>query len=141
MMAPGCPFPDLALADHAGNERLLSELVAGDPAVLQFYRGWWCPKEQAFFRRLLALQDGSRGRVLPVRLGQRRPARGGRRLSRRPGRAGDVPARPGPDGTRDARLARDHRPGSRSVRARGLHTAPRPGDPKPLQRLLVLGPA
>jgi peroxiredoxin len=57
MLAPGCPFPDLALADHAGNERLLSELVAGDPAVLQFYRGWWCPKEQAFFRRLLALQD------------------------------------------------------------------------------------
>src|SRR3954454_23961087 len=57
MLAPGCPFPALALADHAGNERLLSDLVAGDPAVLQFYRGWWCPKEQAFFRRLMALQD------------------------------------------------------------------------------------
>jgi peroxiredoxin len=25
--------------------------------VLQFYRGWWCPKEQAFFRRLVALQE------------------------------------------------------------------------------------
>jgi peroxiredoxin len=24
---------------------------------VQFYRGWWCPKEQAFFRRLLALQE------------------------------------------------------------------------------------
>ena len=25
--------------------------------MLQFYRGWWCPKEQAFFRRLMRLQD------------------------------------------------------------------------------------
>jgi peroxiredoxin len=57
MLVAGRRFPDLPLVDHAGNERLLSELVAGDPAVLQFYRGWWCPKEQAFFRRLLALQD------------------------------------------------------------------------------------
>jgi hypothetical protein len=31
--------------------------VGGDPIVPQFYRGWWCPKEQAFFRRLLALQE------------------------------------------------------------------------------------
>jgi peroxiredoxin len=45
------------LPDHAGRTRRLSELVAGDPAVIQFYRGWWCPKEQAFFRRLVALQD------------------------------------------------------------------------------------
>jgi len=50
-------FPDLRLADHAGNERSLSELVAGDPTVLQFYRGFWCPKEQAFMRMLVALQD------------------------------------------------------------------------------------
>ena len=56
-LSPGRPFPDLVLHDHAGNERRLSELVAGDPAVQQFYRGWWCPKEQAFFRRLIALQD------------------------------------------------------------------------------------
>jgi peroxiredoxin len=56
-LAPGAPFPDLQLTDHAGNRRALSELVAGDPAVLQFYRGWWCPKEQAFFRRLVDLQD------------------------------------------------------------------------------------
>jgi hypothetical protein len=32
-------------------------LVAGDPVVLQFFRGWWCPKEQAFLRRLLEPQD------------------------------------------------------------------------------------
>jgi peroxiredoxin len=49
--------PDLRLEDHAGNERLLSELVAGDPTVLQFYRGWWCPKEQTYMRQLVALQE------------------------------------------------------------------------------------
>ena len=56
-MKPGERFPDLELPDHAGNPRRLSELVAGDPTVLQLYRGWWCPKEQAFFRRLVQLQD------------------------------------------------------------------------------------
>jgi peroxiredoxin len=50
-------LPDLRLPDHEGSERALSELVAGDPALLTTYRGWWCPKEQAFFRRLVALQD------------------------------------------------------------------------------------
>ena len=50
-------FPDIQLRDHAGNARRLSELVAGDPAILHFYRGWWCPKEQAYFRRLVRLQD------------------------------------------------------------------------------------
>jgi peroxiredoxin len=50
-------LPDLRLLDHAGYERPLSELAAGDPVILTTYRGWWCPKEQAFFRRLLALQD------------------------------------------------------------------------------------
>jgi hypothetical protein len=56
-LAPGRPFPDAELRDHAGNRRRLSQLVAGDPAVLHFYRGWWCPKDQAFFRRLVRLQD------------------------------------------------------------------------------------
>ncbi|MDP9440578.1 MAG: redoxin domain-containing protein [Actinomycetota bacterium] len=50
-------FPDLRLRDHVGNERQLSELAGGDPLLLHFYRGWWCPKEQAFFRRLVRLQD------------------------------------------------------------------------------------
>jgi peroxiredoxin len=50
-------FPDLQLPDHAGYRRRLSDLVAGDPPVLHFYRGFWCPKEQAYFRRLVALQD------------------------------------------------------------------------------------
>ncbi len=56
-MSTGAPFPDFELTDHAGNRRRLSELVGGDPTVLQFYRGWWCPKEQAFFARLVRLQD------------------------------------------------------------------------------------
>jgi peroxiredoxin len=56
-LSPGSAFPDLTLHDHAGNERRLSDLIAGDPTVMHCYRGWWCPKEQAFFRRLVALQD------------------------------------------------------------------------------------
>ena len=50
---PGARFPDFRLSNHAGNERRLSDLVGGDPTVLQFFRGWWCPKEQEFFRRML----------------------------------------------------------------------------------------
>src|SRR3954467_1122689 len=50
-------LPDLRLPDHNGAERSLSELAAGDPVVLNTFRGWWCPKEQQFFRGLLALQD------------------------------------------------------------------------------------
>jgi peroxiredoxin len=48
---------DFVLPDHQGNRRRLSELVGGDPAILQFYRGFWCPKDQAHFRRLVQLQD------------------------------------------------------------------------------------
>jgi peroxiredoxin len=53
----GDVFPDLELPDTAGNPRRLDDLVGGDPTLLHFYRGWWCPKEQAFFRRLVALTD------------------------------------------------------------------------------------
>ena len=56
-LEPGTTFPDLDLPDHAGNHRRLSDLTGDDPLLLQFYRGWWCPKEQAFFRGLVALQD------------------------------------------------------------------------------------
>jgi peroxiredoxin len=55
-LTEGGTFPDLELTDHAGGPRRLSELAAGDPLVLQFYRGFWCPKEQAFFRRLVDFQ-------------------------------------------------------------------------------------
>ena len=56
-LIPGGRFPDLELPDHSGSSRRLSELIAGDPTFLHFYRGFWCPKEQAFMRRLVALQD------------------------------------------------------------------------------------
>lgn len=56
-VAPGDRVPDLLLPDHLGHERRLSDLVGGDPTLLHFYRGWWCPKERQFFRRLLDLQD------------------------------------------------------------------------------------
>lgn len=48
--------PDLELPDHHGHARSLSELVGGDPTLVHFYRGWWCPKERQFFRRLVDLQ-------------------------------------------------------------------------------------
>jgi peroxiredoxin len=50
-------IPDLALPDHNGRARTLSELAGGDPVALVFSRGWWCPKEQRFFRMLATLQD------------------------------------------------------------------------------------
>ncbi len=56
-MEPGDHVPDLELPDHLGHPRSLSELVGGDPTLLHFFRGWWCPKERQFFRRLLDLQD------------------------------------------------------------------------------------
>ena len=56
-LAPGERFPDFDLPDHTGRHRLLSEVAGGDPLVLVFSRGWWCPKEQRYMRALLALQD------------------------------------------------------------------------------------
>ena len=55
--AAGERFPDLDLPDHTGRARLLSEVAGGDPVVLAFSRGWWCPKEQRWLRELTALQD------------------------------------------------------------------------------------
>ena len=37
--------------------RTLGELAEGDPLVLTFFRGWWCPKEQTFFRGLVRFQE------------------------------------------------------------------------------------
>jgi peroxiredoxin len=50
-------FADLELTDHTGRGRTLSELAGGDPLVLVFSRGWWCPKEQRFLCGLVQLQD------------------------------------------------------------------------------------
>ena len=56
-LLPGARFPDLEMPDHNAVVRRLSDLAEGDPVVLVFFRGWWCPKEQAFFRGLARLQD------------------------------------------------------------------------------------
>jgi peroxiredoxin len=57
-LRPSDVFPDLRLADHSGSPRTLAELAGADPVVLHTYRGWWCPKEQTYFRRrLLPLQE------------------------------------------------------------------------------------
>jgi peroxiredoxin len=56
-LRPGGRVPDMELPDHMGNPRRLSELAGGDPVLLHFFRGWFCPKERQFFRRLVDLQD------------------------------------------------------------------------------------
>lgn len=55
-LGTGVTFPDLDLPDHTNRPRLLSELAGGDPLVLLFSRGWWCPKEQRHLREVTALQ-------------------------------------------------------------------------------------
>ena len=56
-LVPGAQLPDLALPDHHGIPRTLCELAEGDPLVVTFFRGHWCPKEQAFFRGLARFQE------------------------------------------------------------------------------------
>lgn len=56
-LVPGNAFPDLHLLEHTGEERSLSELAHGQPLVLCFVRGWWCPKEQLRVQTLVAMQE------------------------------------------------------------------------------------
>jgi peroxiredoxin len=53
----GGTFPDLRLPETTGKELALSEIARGQPLVLAFVRGWWCPKEQVRLRNLVFLQD------------------------------------------------------------------------------------
>lgn len=55
-LKPGDSIVDLKLPDQQGNVRRLTDLVGGDPTLVHFFRGWWCPKERQFFRRLVDLQ-------------------------------------------------------------------------------------
>jgi peroxiredoxin len=52
----GKQLPNLQLPDHSSITRTLTELAAGDPLVVQFFRGWFCPKEQRYARQLVELQ-------------------------------------------------------------------------------------
>lgn len=56
-LRPGNAFPDLRLPDHTEEERALSELASGQPLVLCFVRGWWCPKDQVRLRNLVDMQE------------------------------------------------------------------------------------
>lgn len=54
----GDVLPEVTLPDADGIARRLSELPGGDPLIVHTYRGWFCPKERAYFRRvLLPLQE------------------------------------------------------------------------------------
>jgi peroxiredoxin len=55
-LVPGERFPDLSLPDSDGNVRRLTELAGPDPLLVHTYRGWFCPKERAYLRRLVDLQ-------------------------------------------------------------------------------------
>ena len=39
--AIGKRFPDLELPDHEGNSTKLSQISAGFPLIVVFYRGYW----------------------------------------------------------------------------------------------------
>src|SRR5436189_6439425 len=56
-LVPGSAFPDLQLPEHTGKELSLSGIASGQPLLLFFVRGWWCPKEQVRLRTLVAMQD------------------------------------------------------------------------------------
>lgn len=56
-LVPGRPFPDLRLPEHTGSELSLSGIADGRPLVLNFVRGWWCPKEQVRLRTLVTMQE------------------------------------------------------------------------------------
>ncbi len=56
-LAPAKEFPDVHLPDHTGRELALSEIADGQPLVVAFVRGWWCPKEQVRVRGLVGMQD------------------------------------------------------------------------------------
>jgi peroxiredoxin len=58
VLQPGTRIADIELPDQDGITRRLSSLPNGDPLIVHFYRGWFCPKERTYFRRvLLPLSD------------------------------------------------------------------------------------
>ena len=79
----GARAPDLALADHTGKERLLSEFWAGQPALLMFWRHFGCGCGVARAGRLKAeYQDYLDAGLNPVIVAQGEPGPG-RRIPRR----------------------------------------------------------
>ncbi len=153
---PGDHVIDFELPDHHGNRRRLSELVGGDPAILQFYRGFWCPKDQAHFRGLVQLQDQvevAYTRMISVSVDPpevEAAFRAGvgarwtflsdasRELQDR--RAMDVPLRRVEGTTAATWAARDHGHRPSSLHPDRPHALSQFENPQRVQRLLVLGP-
>jgi peroxiredoxin len=76
LLMTGDAAPDVALPDHTGRERRLSEFWDGQPALLMFWRhfGCWCGFGRA--ERLLAeLNDYRAVGLNPVVIGQGEPLR------------------------------------------------------------------
>jgi len=72
----GAKAPDLALADHTGQERLLSEFWAGQSALLMFWRHFGCGCGVARAERLRdEYQDYLDAGLNPVIVAQGEPAR------------------------------------------------------------------
>lgn len=57
--AVGQPAPDFAVVDQDGGSVTLRDLLSGEPLVLVFYRGHWCP----FCRRHLTKLQGNLSRI------------------------------------------------------------------------------
>ena len=138
-LAPGGVFADLELPDHGANPRRLSEIAGGDPTFLHFFRGWWCPKEQAFLRRLVSLQQEAEVaycRFVSVSVDPPET-----NAAFRAGLGARWTFLSDPDRVAQARLrpARDDRHRPRPLRARRVLLVSRSEDPRRVQRLLVLG--
>ncbi|HEY3603122.1 MAG TPA: redoxin domain-containing protein [Sporichthyaceae bacterium] len=75
-LPPGTPAPDLALLDHTGTERRLSEFWSTGPALLMFWRhyGCWCGFGRAARLRTDLARYLDAG-LTPVIVSQGEPAR------------------------------------------------------------------
>ena len=140
-LVPGKQLPDLELPDHSGISRSLSELADGDPLVVQFFRGWFCPKEQAYARQLVTLQaeaEVAYSRIVSISVdppGELAAFRAG--LGARWTFLSDAERRYLHDLDLLETTDTVHNPYVPTV----FTAVPRPDDPLRLQRLLVLGPA
>jgi len=54
-IVPGATFPDYELPDQTGKHRKLSELQGGDPMIVVFSRGGFCPKDRRQHEGLVQL--------------------------------------------------------------------------------------
>lgn len=53
----GSPVPDKSVRNLKGEERSLEALISGQPALIIFYRGGWCPFCNAHLAELSSIED------------------------------------------------------------------------------------